>query len=209
MLLVLAVMVAIGAMVWPSLSRPFEVEHLRKAADQVRAEWGKTRVEAMSSGLVQVFRYQPQGATYAVQPWVGPDANLQMSSTLAAQSATGYGATSSSSFGPGSSGVGGNAGNSLSAGPYGAGGAVSTDKKLPEGILFLQSQTGADSRASNVAVALPTDILFYPDGSTSDAQLMLENENGEYLIISLYGMTGISTVGEVLRRQGLGPEQKE
>jgi prepilin-type N-terminal cleavage/methylation domain-containing protein len=50
MMLVLALMTALGAMLWPALDGPFAAERLKNAADQLQADFAKARVAAMDSG---------------------------------------------------------------------------------------------------------------------------------------------------------------
>ena len=57
-MLVLALLVVIGALIWPAVKGPFEGQRLRKAGDQVRAEWTRARTRAMKSGRTQVFQFQ-------------------------------------------------------------------------------------------------------------------------------------------------------
>jgi hypothetical protein len=38
------------------------------------------------------------------------------------------------------------------------------------------------------------DILFYPDGTTSTAEVTIKNERGKYITIKLRGLTGAARV---------------
>src|SRR6266496_1137126 len=58
-MLVMAILVAVAAVAWPQIHRAYESVRLRKAADQVQAGLSHARVEAMSSGVTQVFRFEP------------------------------------------------------------------------------------------------------------------------------------------------------
>jgi hypothetical protein len=40
-------------------------------------------------------------------------------------------------------------------------------------------------------------ILFYPDGTASDATVVLENEYRRRIELTLRGLTGVATVGEL------------
>ena len=48
-------------------------------------------------------------------------------------------------------------------------------------------------------------ILFYPDGTTSDAFVVVANENKVGLKIDLRGMTGTAIVGDVIALEGDEP----
>lgn len=84
--------------------------------------------------------------------------------------------------------------------------AASRRHTLPEDVRFAGGQTLFDGRAAIFAQregdAVPADgqlsepILFYPDGTTSTATLILENRHQRQIEISLRGLTGVMTVGE-------------
>jgi hypothetical protein len=40
-------------------------------------------------------------------------------------------------------------------------------------------------------------ILFKPDGTTSDASVVLQNDRGETIRVTLRGLTGIASASEV------------
>lgn len=186
-LLVVSLMVVIAAFAWPALHGAFETETLRQAAEQVRVAWSKARVEAMNTGLVHVFRYLPETGEYAIAPWAGADAELELAAV--------------SQF-------------DLAAGPeyggYGASAAAdeSPNSRLPDGVKFLTGQRFGDTRGLTVEIATEADILFYPDGTASDAVLTLGNEDESLISLELHGLTGLATVGEVVRVQGPGPEAR-
>jgi len=69
MMLVLAVLVAVGAMVLPALHGPLEDQRLLKSADLIRAQWTRARVTAMKNGRMYVFRYVTATDQYAIEPW--------------------------------------------------------------------------------------------------------------------------------------------
>jgi len=156
---------------------------LRAGADQIRTQWVTARVEAMRSDQTYVFRYTPQGNRYCVSCQALPEgsADTQLASGNAA------------------------AQNSGSAQPAASGQTV--EGTLPEGITFAGSETVSDLRAalaadqgggSNQASAgLSEPIFFYPDGTASAARLLLQNERGRGILLSLRGLTGVVTVGDV------------
>jgi hypothetical protein len=77
-----------------------------------------------------------------------------------------------------------------------------SQNRLAEGIIF---SGGEVSPSAQVMATLPTvvegpwsqPILFYPDGTTSDASLVLANANQLSIRVTLRGLTGISQIGEV------------
>ncbi len=66
-----------GALVWPQLDKVFSNHRLRKAADIIRTQWCKARVEAMNSGCIRVFRYEIEGGNYRVEGLSAGSALLQ------------------------------------------------------------------------------------------------------------------------------------
>ena len=177
MALVLAVLIAIAALAWPALGTPLGSARLRKAAEQVRADWAHARVEAMLSGATQVFHFEPETGRYRVSPWTGLDP-VQA-------------ATSEAELMP--------------AAPL-AGSAWDNFSELPEGIKFYAGQTQADSRALAFAsstegqetIAVGADpILFYPDGTSTTSTIVLSGENEMWIELKLRGLTGIATVSDV------------
>ena len=71
------------------------------------------------------------------------------------------------------------------------------DDLLPGRVIFVAGQTVVDARAADAG---PTDtsqlrtILFYPDGTSQDARLTLQNEDGRLIDVALRGLTGIASV---------------
>src|SRR5688572_19729524 len=177
--LVLALLVVISAMVWPVLEKPLASERLRRGADKVRAEWTRTRVRAMTSGSPHAFRYQPETNVYQVEVWSGAESQLE--------------APTVSDFG-------------IPVEPAVISQSVG-DKGLPEGVVFDATQTAQDMRGMFVgAEAAQTlggaewsePIYFFPDGTTSHARLLLRNESDLYIMLELRGLTGVTTVSDVL-----------
>ena len=169
-LLVLALLVILSAMTWPALDRPMANQRLRKAADQVRTAWARARVEAMTTGQTFAFRCTIGENRFEIAAQAGPEAVDVPPADQAAPA------------------------------------AASRRHTLPEDVRFAGGQTLFDGRAAIFAQregdAVPADgqlsepILFYPDGTTSTATLILENRHQRQIEISLRGLTGVMTVGE-------------
>jgi hypothetical protein len=84
--------------------------------------------------------------------------------------------------------------------------------KLPPGIKFFSGEATADSRSLEVTAnatgidsgsgldsgtGLSQPIIFYPDGSTTDARLILTNERF-FVQLYLRGLTGLSRGSDLL-----------
>ena len=181
MLLVLCLLSVLVALAWPSLNRPMANQRLRKAADRVRAEWGRARVEAMSSGQTYLFRYVPETDRYSIQCRAGPD--------FAPDVTDGEGV--------------GVVGEEMS--PPAA--PRQTERTLPDGVTFVAGQTKVDTRSQMIESQVgglqtveggwSRPVLFYPDGTTSSARLLLKNKHDRYIELALRGLTGVVTVGQL------------
>jgi prepilin-type N-terminal cleavage/methylation domain-containing protein len=188
-LLVVAVLVVITSLASPSLLRMMESQKLRKSADLLRAEMARTRVRAMKSGRIQMFRYQVGGSGYLAQPWYANDDAIEASDT---QQEFGRILQSSQQE------------------IY-----DDTPTELPEGVVFLGGETLQDQRSASIDEQISTaqsrervwspPLLFYPDGTTSDAIIMLNNKRNQTIEISLRGITGMTQVGDVTRLEAISP----
>jgi prepilin-type N-terminal cleavage/methylation domain-containing protein len=189
-LLTLALLVILAAMAWPALDRPFAGVRLRKAAERIRAEWATARVEAMDSGEICLFRCTADGDRYRVDCYatLTADQNATLGSVLD-DSARGSGNTSTL--------------------------PEVIEDRLPEGVTFVAGETQQDTRtaliASQVAQAATGEfnwsdpILFYPDGTTSTARLVLKNEHDRYIEIMLRGLTGAISISQARGSEELMP----
>ncbi len=168
LLLVLAVIVALAALAAPTLTGTLHGYRLRKTGDLIRAEWARTRNDAMETGEIHVFQYELNGRGYGSQPWV------------AGQSAQ----TTARAVGDDDIGAGGNSSQYA--------------EQLPDDIVFALGETAADSRVeedtgfASAATTTATPIVFYPDGTTSTARLVLKNDRDALIAVELRGLTGIS-----------------
>lgn len=180
-LLVLAVLVMLAAMTWPAMDRPMADQRLRKAADKVRTAWARARIGAMSTGQTFLFRCTFDSDEYTVESQVGPESVAFITSSTEGR----FNETASDSTEP-----------------------LSTKtRKLPEDVRFVDGQVAFDTRATiltSAASQTSTDsagpcldpILFFPDGTTSTATLILENKYQRRIELSLRGLTGVITVGD-------------
>ena len=177
----LALLVIIASLAWPTLNRSFETQRLRKAGDLVRAAWGRARVRAMSTGRIHIFQYTVEGDRYATHRRTTAEVTVD---AAAGDLPAGFADASYE--------------NPI---PFG------TERKLPKEVTFVGSEAIYDTRAEMVAAdanqfrsvdqGWSEPIFFYPDGTTSTARLVLKNQRGRTLELTLRGLTGVVTVGEV------------
>jgi prepilin-type N-terminal cleavage/methylation domain-containing protein len=173
-ILVLALLVVIGAVSVPLLESSFSRAGLHSAGDTLRGAWAKARLAAMQSGQTCVFRYEPSGSRFQIASLN----ELELPETSALQPDT--------------------------AGPRRE--AVDMLRlprsRLPDGVVFA---AGEVSTSTQLLATLPgaadgpwsQPILFYPDGTTSDASVLLSNSRQTMIRVTLRGLTGISNTTDV------------
>ena len=187
-LLVLALLVVAAALAWPVLDRTFAGSRLRKSADLVRAVWSQARIDAMAYGRTHAFVCRGGTNEFNYDVWTGEDLMLDQAEHAPADD---------------------NLGN---------------DRHLPQGLTFVsveavnaargpqESDSGfkqkgatasfsadATAPAAGAKAAGPTlsPILFFADGTASDARLIIANDSGRQIAITLRGLTGVALVGEI------------
>ena len=191
LMLVLALLVVIGAMAVPAFQVPFEYHRLRQGGELVRVEWNKARIKAMKTGQIQMFRYTAQSSTYQVMPYFTQQDSLEAD----AAHSTGMGTTG--------------ANQQMAMATQAADEASSVARELPEGVVFVQSEVETDTRSFEIQQQLQSGriagvpesspVLFYPDGTTSDARIVLTNQYQRlFVVISLRSLTGIAKVSGLL-----------
>jgi prepilin-type N-terminal cleavage/methylation domain-containing protein len=174
--LVLALLSAMAAMAWPMLHGALARQRLYSAGEQIRAVWMNARLDAMTSGLIHVFRYDPATMKYWVETWEGFDSDLEWNDV--------GGLTASS--GESNEGLPANA------------------EALPEGVTFSGRQQDltirdemALAQGGSGAGGEPLGILFYSDGTTSNVTSFgLTHEDQGSLTLSMHGMTGIVSISQ-------------
>jgi prepilin-type N-terminal cleavage/methylation domain-containing protein len=188
--LVLAIIGLLAAIAVPRLDRAFDRRKLDGVAGNLRLIWDRARLEAMRTGQAQVFQCMPGTGSYSVKP-------LILQSDLAN---AGSGATVM------------NAGGSLvetqSNGFFTAADPTEQQaEQLEENITFVSCLVAADMRAYSIAQdsqssgtgdmntqMIGQSVIFYPDGSTSTAEVRVQNSRGEVRGVQLRGLTGHSRV---------------
>jgi prepilin-type N-terminal cleavage/methylation domain-containing protein len=179
LLLVLAIIVVAAAAVTPSLRGVLRNAGLKAAANTVRAELTRAHVTAMKTGRTQVFQYELGGGKYKIQPWIGDDDALESPT----------GDTSSAPV------------------PSPPAHSAAADKTLSEGTKFTAGDALVESRSQRIDEELSGSggsgatwsrpILFYRDGSASDAFIIVGNDHQAGIRIDLRGMTGAVKIGEL------------
>ena len=180
LMLVLAILVAVTAMAMPALGRSVESHRLSQGADLVRAAWMRSHVRAMRTGQIQMFRYETAGNKFRTETWRTLEEESPAPSQLRAA------------------------------------GAKSTERpaehetELPEGVEFVGGDSQFENRSASVEDEVnkfgagggnwSRPIIFYPDGSTSNAHIIVGNKRRATIRVDLRGLTGGVNVREVERK---------
>lgn len=196
LLLVMSLLVMLGAIVAPSFQATFEMQRVRQGGELVRIAFNKARIAAMKSGQIQMFRYTAETGTYQVMPY------FSQQDWLEADAAHAVGGSMSG------------ANQQLTNATQASDAQRSQPRELPEGVVFGQSNVETDLRSYEIQQQLQGQgttgaleappVLFYPDGTTSDARIILTNESQRlYVLVTLRSLTGIATVSKLLNADEL------
>jgi len=185
LLIVLAILVVFLSLAWPSMRTLSQTGQLRDAARQLRVQLLEARLDAIQSGSVRLFRYQPGTGSYEVSS----------ASDFETVDDLGLIAPSDAAID-----------DSLS--NRDLGGALSPQRELPDDIVFYDPDMeptpdfAGDLAGGGISQAWSTPIVFYPNGRTLNGRLRLAARR--YAVdLSLRGLTGTVTIGEVQRLEDL------
>jgi len=184
LLLVLALLVVISSLATPLLQGSFASVRLRRGTDQVLAAWSGVRAKAIETGQIYQFRFAVQSDAYRVDPWYG-----------------------SSEAAP-------TTGNRPANGPLTIDEPLPAsdwryEALLPEKIEFVTGdhlvddatgQRRVDTLLDGGGQAWSAPLLFFPDGATSSASILLRNELNQYQRATLRAATGVARASGLLSR---------
>jgi hypothetical protein len=203
LLLVLALIVAVGAASMPAFFGPLENYRLRKGADLVRIQWEKLRIQAMKSGQTMMFRFQVGGNLSQGGPWNTGEDMLEGSPFATGGLAGGMANPGGMPPGMMAQDVG-----------------FPLEEELPEQVVYVGVESTASLRDAMIqqtasAMAGPNQspedqawsppILFYPDGTSSTVRLLLQNNQQHFIMLKLRGLTGITEVSDLMSAEELPP----
>ena len=170
----MAILVLVAGLAIPMVSRSFTSQKLTKSVDLVRTQMNRARIKAMKSGEVYGFFYEPQGTTYRIAEF-----NAQAQDII-------------------ENGSGNRNDDDEVQSNYDFDG-----DRLPRDIKFVGHSIQDDARAKSVIAETNLDsgqlfpILFYPDGTSQNATLVLENRDGDLMSVILRGLTGTTRVRKI------------
>ncbi len=179
-LLVLVLLVIVSSLAVPLFEGSFATVRLRRGSDQLLAAWSDARVQAVQTGRTYEFLFQSESSLYRVQPWQVQ----QISDAVTDPTAVAPVAADSTQAV-----------------------LLTYEAKLPEEIMFAEGDaitlTAANERTVETLnqsgeSVWSAPILFFPDGSTSSASVLLRNERRLFQRITLRALTGVGRVSDVL-----------
>ncbi len=207
LLVVAAVIILIGAVIFPALMSTTETQHLISSGDTMRTFFARSRNEAMRSGQTLALRYQIGGNQFIIEPWDTGDSNIESN-------------TSTSSFN-----MLGQLQQTLTDDRNITERLLQQVQSLPGDTVFASGTQAFDSRefaqfdptlnpnAANVDNSSVTEsvdgawsqpILFYPDGSTSQSEVRIGTEDLQiFVLVRIRGLTGVAYVTEIMTQTEL------
>lgn len=182
LILVLVILVAVASIVVPSINGTLKQQQFQRECDRIRVVWEETRLLAMRTGQAQVFRFVAGSREYSVEPWLQATDEVEASNGATIMMAGGLAKVDMQSGLVGGAELG-SAAETLEEGFVFAAGAVLGDTRT----MLIQQQTGTVSGGAGNQSA---PIMFYPDGTTSTAEVAIKNENGAQRLLRIRGLTG-------------------
>ena len=172
-LLVLALLIVLSAVIWPALGGFYAGYRVEQAASDVQILLSAARIRAAEAGTTYQFRYEPGGRRYLLIPANTAELVAASDSPLA------------------------DAATEISA-------ARRQTGELPETVTFGQPSSESEAGHPIPAALLEgligaddlqrapwgPEILFYPDGTASDAEFTVFDEDGESITLTVRGLTG-------------------
>jgi type II secretory pathway pseudopilin PulG len=181
-LIVLTLLIALMAMALPALRGPMADQRLRQSGGVIRVAFNKARVAAMRTGDAHAFRFQAGGNQYSTRRWSPAEEAFAMANAQETGEAMAWS------------------------------GSADEVEKLPDDVRFLAAAIVVDARAATEEEQADpsqsrdqqpeTDwsppILFYPDGTASNAKVQLVNDRKRLITITLRGVTGTARVSDLM-----------
>jgi prepilin-type N-terminal cleavage/methylation domain-containing protein len=187
LLIALAIMVVLASLAAPTVARAWERYRVKLAGGQLRAALTHAHVEAMRTHQIQVLRFELGGSSYYLQPWMAGDEVINVAAEEAYEQST----------------------PQYQVKPV-------EEMKLPEDVTFEKAQARFDTRALEIEdeaskqqsgmTQWSQPLLFYPDGTSSQAKITLANPRGEAVQVTLRKLTGLATVSDLTTLEALESE---
>lgn len=189
LMITLAVLAASILLVWPVISGAFKIHHLRDAGKIVQEACEEARLNAAGLGRILVFRFQPESPYFLIEtaPTADLDAVLDFS----------------------------NPDQENQIGKLRPAEEIDWEiegKQLPPGNYFVTVENRNDEHDAMLdellavegeLVAQQKPLLFYPDGTCSNATIILRSDQGSIIEITLDGTSGAVSLSEPFQTKTL------
>ena len=164
----MGILVLVGALSVPAIYQSFSRQSLDKSANRVRVAMGQARVRAIRNGEIHAVFFIEGGSWFSIAPF----SKAQEQAGISANRQRIADNRQQSNL---------------------------EDDLLPKGVTFAAGVVPTDARAAEAMSAGGESkslrpILFYPDGTSQDARVVLQNDKGNFVEIQLRGLTGLSSV---------------
>lgn len=180
MLVTMGIVVLVAGMSWPALRGPLANHQLREAAQRIRIELAKTRLEAMETARPYELRY------YGGSPWF----------LVTAEPVVEHDGMTTGPLG--------------SSRRADLDQEVRVMLRLPGDVRFVDEAAPESVLHDYAQEAPPEDdplwsapIRFQPDGTTASTALALANGEGNRVVVTLRGLTGTVAVGSLVKNDNL------
>jgi len=184
----LAVVVASAMLAWPVISGAFSIHRLRSAGETVEGACAEARLQAINTGQIYAFRFQTETPNFLVEavPQANQEELLDFSDIDAPPSTGDLRPINSIDW-------------------------TQEGQALPDDVSFVTIEARTDDRDVMLNELMPGDLnapqkplLFYPDGTTSNATIILHNQAGYYIEVVLDGLAGTVVAGEPYKTKAVG-----
>ncbi|EMI18465.1 membrane or secreted protein [Rhodopirellula maiorica SM1] len=193
LLLSISLMAAIAAVVIPNITMMLGDQRLTRAAEQLQIEMTRLRLDAMRQGRVMMMDAAVDSSVLKTRPYFSMSDAVETTDTAGQQSSLMMGADQAS----------------VAAMPLPTAEEAEVTVELPDAVVIESVQVVSSARSLTiaqqtgdvVAAASPTgtsqSILFYPDGTTSTANVVVVLPEVGRISVRLRGITGDVTIGEM------------
>jgi len=190
LLLVLGVLVTVASLSWPRMMRVVQENALKQNVETVRRELANTRILAIESGLTYQFRFEPTAQAFVILPFDRPEAVATNDNSSP---------TSNGKTAPKLKTIEGHISSNCHFKPA----TDTTDQSIGgqrlDDLWLALLKHGA--LYSQTVWSPP--ILFRPNGESNDSQLVIRDQAGNTIKLTVRGLTGAVRVEPMLRPEVL------
>lgn len=190
-----AVVIVCFMIAWPVIRSATRIHHLRTGSEAVAAVCTEARLSAIGTAQIYAFRYKAESPYYLIEavPQANPEDLLDLSK-LDEPNPTG------------------------DIRPDTAIDWEREGKMLPDGVVFVTVENRSDKEDAMFMLneLLPGEmaapkkpLLFFPDGTTTNATIILHNDVGYYAEVILDGEGGTVSVSEPYKTKSFGGQQQD